>query len=398
MKIAHLISQFYPVLGGAEICVHNVCAQLAAAGHQATVVTTIHPAPDKPALDYGIVHLSPHTNGLFRRSPALARAYLVWKLARLQRRHQFDLWQVTMGYPLGILAVDFFRKRRIPCVLRCCGEDIQKYPEINYGYRLDPAADALARAQYPKFDGFVALTPSVKEEYLALGVPEGKIRVIPNGVDLARFRSVRRDDALRRGLGADASTKLIISVGRYHGKKGFDLIPEIAAGLKAKGLKFSWVVVGRGNEELERKFPGLAELGVRVVANAGSYADEDAFCLPSRKLIELYRNADVFAFPTLLETFGMVLVEAMAAELPIVTTDAPGVRDVITDGVDGARAKAGDVGGFVELLADVLTRPELAARLAQGSAAAAERYGWDSVTQAYIGLYRDTIANGVTSR
>lgn len=392
MKIAHLISQFYPVLGGAEICVHNVCSQLAAAGHQATVVTTIHPAPDKPVLDYSIVHLSPHTNGLFRRAPFLARLYLTWKLAQLQRRHQFDLWQVTMGYPLGALAVDFFRKSGVPCVLRCCGEDIQKYPEINYGYRLDPVADALARRQYPKFDGFVALTPSVRDEYFALGIPESKIRVIPNGVDLARFRSARRDDALRRELGADEATKLIVSVGRYHGKKGFDLIPEIAAGLKAKGVKFAWAVVGRGNEALEKKFPNLAELGVKVVPNVGRYADEDAFCLPSRKLIELYRSADVFAFPTLLETFGMVLVEAMAAALPIVTTDAPGVRDVITDGVDGVKAKAGDVAGFTASLADVLTCPERAAALSRGSAAAAERYGWDRVTQAYLDLYRDTIA------
>ena len=107
--------------------------------------------------------------------------------------------------------------------MRCCGEDIQSAPEISYGYRLDPAIDALARSQYPLFDGFVAITPSVREEYLKMGIPEEKIRIIPNGVSNARFQ---KDKAARRAkkrasLGIADDELVIITVGRYHTKKGF---------------------------------------------------------------------------------------------------------------------------------------------------------------------------------
>lgn len=390
MNVAHLISQFYPVLGGAEICVHNVCARLAESGHRATVVTTIHKDPERPPLPYDIVHLSNRLNGVFRRVPALGSLYLRARLAAIQKQRAVDLWQVTMGYPLGIYSVEFFRKRGVPCVLRCCGEDIQKFPEIQYGYRLDPKADALARRYYPRFDGFVALTPSVRREYLDLGVPEDKIRTIPNGVDIARFRGVAKDPELRRKLGAGENAALLISVGRYHPKKGFDLIPAIAERLKAAGLDFLWLVVGRGNEALEKKFPGLAAANVRVIPKTGRGGDESAFTLPPRELIALYRAADLFAFPTLLETFGMVLVEAMAAELPIVTTDAPGVRDVI-DGANGVKVKAGDVEAFAAKTLEVLRTPALRRSLAETSAAAAAAYDWRTVTAAYADFYRDTI-------
>lgn len=394
MRIAHLIPQFYPVLGGAEICVHNVCRTLAEAGHEAVVVTTTPPPQVEPVLPYRIIRLSPKTGGLFRHIPAVGRQYLFWRLASLQRKFNFDLWQVTMGYYLGIHAVDFFRRRGVPCALRCCGEDIQRFPEIDYGYRLDPSIDAQARRQYPKFDGFVALTPSVRDEYQALGIPPEKIKIIPNGVDLKRFSDTPPNQALKEEL-AGKDGKLVLTVGRYHPKKGFDLIPEIAKRLKGMGIKFTWLVVGRGNEILAEMHPNLGELGVRVIANTEKGNAADSFSLPSASLIELYKTADVFAFPTLLETFGMVLVEAMAAGLPIVTTDAPGVRDVITDGVDGIKVKTGDTAAFVEMLAGVMSEPGRAAALSAGSLAAAARYDWKTVTASYIDFYKDVTAKSV---
>ena len=390
MKIAHLIPQFYPILGGAEICVHNVCQTLAGAGHEAVVVTTTPPPAEEPPLPYRILRLSPKTGGMFRRLPGLGRQYLLWRLAALQKKHRFDLWQVTMGYYLGVHAVDFFQRHRIPCVLRCCGEDIQKFPEINYGYRLDPTIDTLAKRQYPKFDGFVALTPSVRDEYLAIGVPQEKIKIIPNGVDLDRFNRTPTNQPLKEEIAGKAG-KLILTVGRYHAKKGFDLIPEIATILKDRHIAFTWLVVGRENDTLSKKFANLDELGIRIITNTEKGNTAATFSLPSASLVELYKTADVFAFPTLLETFGMVMVEAMAAGLPIVTTDAPGVRDVVTDGVDGVKVKTGDVASFAAALADVLTNPPRAAALAAGSRAAATAYDWRTVTASYLDFYQEVI-------
>ena len=392
MKIAHLISQFYPYFGGAEICVHNICRTLSESGHSATVICTTPPADKKPDLNYDIIHLFPKTCGLLRKIPFIGKYYLEYELSRLQRKHKFDLWQVTMGYPLAIYAIDFFNRNKIPCVLRCCGEDIQKYPEIGYGYRLDDKIDSLVKSKYPLFNGFVALTPSVMEEYLALGIPKDKIRIIPNGVNTAKFAEIRmRSDkaATRRKYGLSENKLLILTVGRYHPKKGFDDIPKIAKSLTDKNVLFDWAVVGKNCGRIAEKFPECPGLGIRTIENFAVSGGE-VFSLPSAELIELYCAADIFVLPTLIETFGMVLVEAMAAGLPIVTTDAPGVRDVISDGINGIKAPIKDTEAIAFLILKIINDKNLSSKLSENSIHhSREFYDWEIVCRQYLDLYKD---------
>ncbi len=394
MKIAHLIAQFYPYFGGAEICVHNVCRTLSDKGHSATVICTTPPAEKRPDLNYDIIHLFPKTCGLLRKMPFIGKIYLEYELSKLQRKHKFDLWQVTMGYPLAIYAVDFFKRNKIPCILRCCGEDIQKYPEIGYGYRLDDKIDSLVRRKYPLFDGFVALTPSVKNEYLTIGIPENKIRIIPNGVNTAKFAEIKlKSDktAVRRKYGLSEDRILILTVGRYHPKKGFDSIPEIARILSGKNISFDWAVVGKDCEQLTVKFPDCQKLGIRTIESFAK-SGGDVFSLPSAELIELYCAADIFVLPTLIETFGMVLVEAMAAGLPIVTTDAPGVRDVIDHGINGLKVPVGNPVAVADTVCSLIKDPDLSGRLSENSIRQAkECYDWETVTGKYIVLYEEIL-------
>ena len=395
MKIAHLIPQFYPYVGGAEICIHNVSRTLVDEGHEAVIVTTAYKPDDELKLPYEVVALWSRTCGLVKKYPVLGKAYLIRRLAQLQKKHNFDLWQVTAGYPLGIYAVDFFRKNNIPCVLRCCGEDIQKFPQIDYGYRLDPAVDSLVTSQFPLFDGFVALTQTVKDEYLQLGIPEEKIKIIPNGADFAKFAKARSDSEKICGIRKKynlGDKKLILTTGRYHTKKGFDQIPEIAKILKDKGEEFVWVVAGRYTSVLKEKYPECEELGI-ICSEEYTMADsEDAFSLPPDSLVELYCAADIFVLPTLIETFGMVLVEAMAAGLPIATTDAPGVKDVIEEGLNGVKVPVKDNVAMAEKIIEMLANNTLAEKLSKISLEMAEEvYDWKVVTGKYIDLYSSVI-------
>lgn len=392
MKIAHLVSQFYPYVGGAEICSHNVCKTLVKEGHKAVIVTTAFEPDTGLELPYEVECLWNRTCGLLQKAPFLGKRYLHRQLAKLQKKHHFDMWQVTNGYPLGIYAIDFFRKNNIPCLLRCCGEDIQKYPEINYGYRLDDKIDALVREKYPLFDGFSALTQTVKEEYIALGMPEEKIRIIPNGEDFVRFTKGRFNQAkiceVRKKYGV-GSKKLILTTGRYHPKKGYDLIPEIAVALKERNIDFVWVVAGNKTPILLEKYPQCSQLGIFCSDGYIKSDSDDAFALPPESLVNLYCAADIFVLPTLMETFGMVLVEAMAAGIPLVTTDAPGVKDVVEDGESGIQAKAGDIESIVQNIVDVLNNQELSAKLvANGLSLAEDFYDWNEVSAKYLDFYK----------
>ncbi len=393
MKIAQLIPQFYPHIGGAEICIHNVCSKLVEQGHEAIVITST-PAPEKkPGLPYKIEYLWEKTGGLFRNLPHfIGAAYLRYSLAELQKKYKFDLWQITNGYPLGIYAVDYFRKNKIPSVLRCCGDDIQKFPEINYGIRLKKEIDGLVTKKYPLFDGFVALTPSVRDEYLRLGIPDSKIKIIPNGVNLAKFAGIssEKKKQIRSDLGIKDDRILILTVGRYHPKKGFDLIPGIAKKLKENGLDFQWLIVGRNCCEIRKNHPESESLGISFVEKFANSAGNDAFSLPSKELIELYLSSDIFAFPTLIETFGMVLVEAMAAGLPIITTDAEGVRDVIEDGFTGIKVSAGDSVQFAEKLAVLVKNKDLRRELSSNAVKKSKEYDWNEITGQYMELYGNT--------
>jgi glycosyltransferase involved in cell wall biosynthesis len=399
MKIAHLIPQFYPYFGGAEVCVHNVCESLVRAGHEAVVITTTSPPEKKPRLDYEVIHLSPATCGLLRRFPFAGKIYLARRLAQIQKKYEFDLWQVTNGFPVGVYSVDFFNRKNIPCVLRCCGEDIQKYPEINYGYRLDSKIDALVMNKYRKFDGFVALTESVRKEYLDMGIDEGRIKIIPNGVDCEAFRDaggLEKKEKVLSELGIPKGRKLLLTVGRYHPKKGYDRIPLIARELKKRGIDFVWIVAGRDSGKIAEKFPDCAEYGVVPKDNFSKNGiDGEIFSLPPTGLKELYRAADIFVLPTLMETFGMVLVEAMAAGLPVVTTDAPGVRDVITDGINGLKAGATDIDGIADCVMRIADDENLASKLSGNALEEAGKiYDWKCVTRQYSDFYVEVSGKG----
>jgi len=393
MKIAQLIPQFYRRIGGAEICIHNVCKALSENGHEAVVITSTAPPENPPVLPYQIEYLWPKTCGLFRRLPhVVGNTYLRYSLARLQRKHNFDLWQVTNGWPLGVFAVDFFKKNNIPCVLRCCGEDIQTFPQINYGVRLNKSVDRLIKEKFPLFDAFVSLTPSVKEEYFKLGIPDEKIRIIPNGTDTAKFAKLsdeKRSD-IRKKIGVvKLDSPLILTVGRYHPKKGFDSIPHIAKSLKERGIDFNWIIAGRNVCEIRRKYPYSESVGIFFLEKFATTGGQEVFNLPSQELIDIYCASDIFALPTLIETFGMVLVEAMAAGLPIITTDAPGVRDVINDGAEGFKVEAGNSDKFAEKLAVVIKDERTAEKFSAQSRASSKAYDWKIVAQKYLDFYQD---------
>ncbi|HPO91672.1 MAG TPA: glycosyltransferase family 4 protein [Victivallales bacterium] len=396
MRIAHLIPQFYPRVGGAEVCVHNICSKLSGSGHQAVVVTTSPPPKNPPNLPYKIEYLWEKTCGMFRRLPKfIGSRYLNYALGKLQDKYSFDLWQVTNGWPLGAFAVDFFRNQKIPCVLRCCGEDIQKYSQIGYGVRLDIRIDKIIKEKFPRFNSFVALTPSVKYEYNNIGIPDEKIRIIPNGADTSKFLKLsdgKKDEVRKKfQLKYPPSYPLILTVGRYHPKKGFDIIPEIASLLNQRGIAFNWIIAGRGTKNILHKYPKAKDIGVCPVEDFSGICEEDVFDLPSGDLIELYCASDIFVLPTLIETFGMVLVEAMAAGLPVITTDAPGVRDVVCDGKEGLITPVGDVNSLADKIELLLKDKLLHNNLKKGALESSKKYDWDNVCRMYLELYENTI-------
>ncbi len=112
---------------------------------------------------------------------------------------------------------------------------------------------------------------------------------------------------------------------------------------------------------------------------------------PSDRVIGLYKAADIFALPSVSEGFGLVAIEAMAAELPVVASDIGGLRHIISDGENGLLCTVASPESMAAAIGRVLDERDLRYRLTAGAQQTVERYDWNKVTLDYLHLYRDLI-------
>ena len=109
--------------------------------------------------------------------------------------------------------------------------------------------------------------------------------------------------------------------------------------------------------------------------------------LPSPDLVKLYKSSDCFVFPSLIETFGIVLVEAMASSLPIITTDGDGCRDIIRNGEDGMMARHGDSISMANCMNKMMSDNLVIEKFKKKSLLRVEDFSWDTVVDSYEKTY-----------
>ncbi len=394
-------SSFLPSIGGAEVGLHNIATRLIARGHQPVIMM---PAPHFRALKkvswdlpYPVVAFPPKIWGVLLRWPSVGFHVLDSAFARVDRRHHIDVWHGTIGYPVGVALAHYGSKYGRPHLVRCAGEDIQVNADIAYGMRLDTRVDALVRHWLPKADRLVAITKSVADEYRDLGVNDDRIAPIPNGVDPGRFNTSPDRSAVRKAYGIAPGDFLFLCVGRNHAKKNFPALIEAFARIDRPNAQVA--IVGQGAEKLAdlSRTLGIDDRVHLIETVYGGGVSKERLNLPSDGLVALYRSADAFAFPSSLETFGIVLVEAMAAGLPIITTDAPGCRDVVRTDIDGLTVAPNDIDALAVAMRRIHDDAELRARLTAAGHARVADFSWDAVTDSYISLYRELIAARVSN-
>jgi phosphatidyl-myo-inositol alpha-mannosyltransferase len=200
----------------------------------------------------------------------------------------------------------------------------------------------------------------------------GEYRVIPNGVDVSRFAGAEPAD-----LGPG---RKLLFVGRLHPRKGFAVAVAAFGRIAPDEPGLRLVVAGDGADRAV--LGGLApEIKERIVM-LGS--------VPNRELPRIHAACDVFVAPnTGGESFGVVLIEAMAAGLPVVASDIPGYDEVVTDGVDGLLVPARDPAALAAAVAGLLGDPAEAARLAAAGRLRAAVSDWSAVVAELETAYAD---------
>lgn len=235
---------------------------------------------------------------------------------------------------------------------------------------------------YTAFKPYMAFMMSRLDARMAVSVPArdfvfqyfpGQYEIVPNGIDVARFRHVEPFPWASDG------TPRILFVGRYNEpRKGFKYLLRAMPLVHQQFPEARLVVVGGGKPE---RFEGTFErYGVRNVEFVGRASPAD--------LPRYYASCDLFCAPsTSGESFGIVLLEAMASGRPVVAGDIPGYRSVITPGHDGLLAPPKDANALALALVRVLADSPLRTRLAAAGMVTADRYAWPQIATRVLGVY-----------
>jgi len=382
LRIAHLTATFPPYPGGAGNTAFRFAKGQAERGHHVEVFTA--PAPGQiPDPGAAIVH---------RIKPAFAigNAPLIPKLATLGG---FDVVHIhypfIFGSELTLLARLRRSRRRQALVVHYKNRLVGKGPRGTlfeaYEHTVAPAliraADRVLVLSHDHANSVSYLRRTGERD-------PAKLIVMPNGVDAEQFSPGEDASGLRERLGIPADGVVIAFVATLDRAHHFKRVDVAIDALAALGEQRAHLVVAGGGELLEEFRARARERGVgERVHFLGA--------VPHGELPDVLRAADLFLLTTEPpESFGIVLIEAMASGLPVVATDYPGVRAVVDDGETGLLAPRGDAVAVAARLRELITAaPEDRAAMGAAGRAKAEReWNWPRLLDRMYEAYAQAIA------
>jgi phosphatidyl-myo-inositol alpha-mannosyltransferase len=248
----------------------------------------------------------------------------------------------------------------------------------------------------------IAVSPAAAAYHAgALGVPVTRFEVIPNGVDVSRFVAATADPAPGPDpeAGADPSQTRVsrhpsreegdeehlLFVGRLEPRKGLATLIRAFVALRAARPRLRLTVVGEGSERdhCRRLVPDAWRDDVHFVGRVDGAA-----------LVRHFAAADLYVSPALGgESFGIVLLEAMAAGRPVIASDIPGYRSVVTPGRDGVLVEPDDPDALAAAIGALLDDPARQEAMIAAGHVTAEAHDWSVVAERLRAVYARVLAN-----
>jgi len=224
---------------------------------------------------------------------------------------------------------------------------------------------------------FIAVSDRIKQDLIGIyGIPDKQVAVIHHGVDLATFSENHKGlfcQEIRQKFGLAAEDLVFLYVGDWQ-KAGPALTKAMT---KLGGGKL--VVVTKTDPAVIQSDLEEKTLTARVI-----------LCPPTREIEKFYAAADVFVFPSYYDSFGMVVTEAMASGLPVITNKHVGAAEVLADGINGfltGREDPWDPEALAEAMGRFLADPGLAIKMGQAAAQTVESMTWDNCAAKTLEAY-----------
>ena len=371
MKIAMVSPYDFAWPGGVNAHVTQLSAELRLRGHEVTVI-----APGTPVLPSAQCGAPGNFIPMGRSVPlsaggSTARVTLSWwlwpRVRRLMAGEGFDL--VHVHEPLApLLPLMFLHHSN--------AVNVGTFHAFSDGQQLYRWSRYALRTWHRRLHGRIAVSEAAKT-FVAPHFPQRQYRVIPNGIDFQRFADANPLPELLD------DRKNILFVGRKDERKGLRYLLEAFALLLESRRDLRLVVVG----------PGELDRSCQAWINAISGVDRDMVRLtgpvPDEVLPRYYSSADVFCSPaTGGESFGIVLLEAMAAGAPVVASNIAGYRDVVNHQRNGLLAPPRDPTAIAAAISSVVDDPDLARRLSDAGKPVARDHRWQRVASEVEDYYQ----------
>lgn len=372
MKIALVTPYDYPYPGGVTEHIAALDQHFRALGHTTRIIAASSKGED--ALDDHVIKVSgavssvpfSGSNARITFAPAVYR-----RVKEILKRERFDIVHVHEP-SVPMLSLVVLRHSHAVNV-----GTFHAYREKNMLYQV---AKQLLRRTFNRLDGRIFVSEAVRE-YVTHYFP-GDYVLIPNGIDCARFC----DPALQPISKFDDGRPNILYVGRMDKRKGFRYLLRAFPHIKRAIPDARLIVVGAFKDKEKAPFVRYARaLKLRGVHFIGRVSREE--------LPRYYRTATIFCAPsTGFESFGIILLEAMAAGVPVIASDITGYRSVVTDQTEGLLVPPQDEHAIARAAIALLNAPERRAQMSAAGKRTAAQYDWDIIAQRVLAYYDQLIA------
>ena len=402
LTIAMPAPGFFPNLGGAEIGLHNVAKRLKNRGHRPVVISSwkhVRALRKRGiVMPYEVVAYPPYCLSHYRNHANIIQVVLNQFYNYLSHVYKFDVAHINYTFPTGVSFVRWqeSKSKKLPFLIQSVGDDIQKQPEINYGMRLDSQIESFVQKWVPQAPMVTAVSDSVRQEFLGLRIAEEKIRMVPYGVDVQRFSSHKPSVSKEQLFRCSSDTFVFLCVGRNHPKKNFvQPLRAFKQLLTQENKNCLLVYVGNGNEALQANIDEL-DLNGKVLLRKPPPMEQNKYDnIPADGLLDYYHLVDCFVMPSITETFGIVIAEAMASGLPVIAADAPGCRDVTDYGRYALTYQLPDDEALMMHMRALMQQPETCQHYRSLSRERVDVFDWEVITDKYLECYYELLNNNM---
>lgn len=369
----------YPTYGGSGVLATELGLGLARKGHQVHFITYRPPARMNPFQENVFYHeVSNADYPLFEFAPY--DTTLTSKLVDVVRNEKLELLHVHYAIPHATVAylakkILLTEGRYVPVITTLHGTDITLVGN-------NPAFSPVVEFSINKSDGVTAVSESLKQQTLDSFKIEKDIKVIYNFIDFDRFKKVNKDH-FKKAI-APNGEKILVHVSNFRKVKRIDDVIRAFQKIYEK-IPSKLMLVGDGPERNR-----LEELCRQI-----GLCHEIRFLGKQEAVEEVLAVSDLFLMPSESESFGLAALEAMACEVPVISSNAGGLPEVNIEGVTGYLSNIGDVDSLAQSSIKLLSDDAKLIEFRANALKQAQRFSLENILPEYENYYEEILRKSV---